>query len=58
MSKRVLNVPSIANVDDIWPEAPIQLGFLETPLLRYVSKQIGTHAFDNLDGITTISETI
>ncbi|HYG37404.1 MAG TPA: glycosyltransferase family 4 protein [Cytophagales bacterium] len=32
--KRVKNIPFIFEVMDLWPEAPIQMGFIKNPLLK------------------------
>nr|MDO8119314.1 glycosyltransferase family 4 protein [Candidatus Sigynarchaeota archaeon] len=58
IAKRIFRCPSIANIDDIWPEAPIELGYLKPGVVKRVAEYIGIHAFDGLDAITPISETI
>ncbi len=38
--KWVQNIPFVFEVRDLWPEAPIQLGYIRTPFLRWVLRKL------------------
>jgi len=46
----------IINIDDLWPNAPIELGYLRNGILRSISKKFALISILSTDGISTISD--
>lgn len=49
---------TIANVDDVWPEAPVELGFMKSNTFRWIGEILAKTSVKCVDGITPISDTI
>jgi colanic acid biosynthesis glycosyl transferase WcaI len=47
--------PIVLNVDDLWPEDPIDLGLIKSNILKKVGKLIAKVAYSMADAITPIS---
>lgn len=47
--------PVVLNVDDLWPEAPFQLGIMRSDLIFKVTKFLASFAYRRADAITPIS---
>jgi glycosyltransferase involved in cell wall biosynthesis len=47
--------PIVLNVDDLWPEDPIDLGLIRSNILRKISRLIAKIAYSMADAITPIS---
>ena len=47
--------PIVLNVDDLWPEDPIDLGLIRSNILKKVSRLIAKIAYSIADAITPIS---
>jgi colanic acid biosynthesis glycosyl transferase WcaI len=47
--------PIVLNVDDLWPEDPIDLGLIKSNILKKVGKLIAKIAYSMADAITPIS---
>jgi|YelNatPaOPRAMG01_1025707.scaffolds.fasta_scaffold03649_14 glycosyltransferase involved in cell wall biosynthesis len=47
--------PIVLNVDDLWPEDPIDLGLIKSNILRKISRLIAKIAYSMADAITPIS---
>jgi len=46
----------IINVDDLWPTAPIELGFLKNQLIKLIAIKFAIISLSETDGISTISD--
>jgi glycosyltransferase involved in cell wall biosynthesis len=53
--RRFKKLPYVFEVRDLWPEAPIQLGYLQNPLLRFLSKRIEKRIYDKADHVIALS---
>ncbi len=49
---------ALANIDDVWPEGPAELGFLKSNTLRWMGEILSKASVTGMDAITTISQTI
>jgi glycosyltransferase involved in cell wall biosynthesis len=58
MAKFLRGGISIANIDDIWPEGPKELGFLKSKFSCWLGENLCNFSVHGVDAITTISETI
>jgi len=53
--RKVQGIPYVFEVRDLWPEAPIQLGFLNNPVLQFIAKVLEKSIYNNADRIVTLS---
>jgi glycosyltransferase involved in cell wall biosynthesis len=59
LAKLYFRCKALMNIDDVWPEAPIELGFLQKKSMIWLAKQAAMRAYNRkLDGFTPISDTI
>lgn len=56
--KWFLKTPYVFEVGDLWPEAPIQLGILSNPFLKYGAKILEKTAYKNADMVIALSPAI
>ncbi len=54
-AKRRLKVPMVFEVRDLWPEIPIAMGALKSPVTRWLARQLESFAYANSDAIVTLS---
>ena len=47
--------PMVFEVRDLWPEMPIAVGALRSPLLKYVARKLEQYAYRNSDRIIALS---
>lgn len=47
--------PYIFEVRDLWPEAPIQLGYLKNPLLQYLAKTLEKNIYNYANHLVALS---
>lgn len=55
---RKLNIPYFFEVGDLWPEAPIQLGFLKNPILKTYFYRLERKVYNNATHIIALSRPI
>tara|TARA_B110001469_G_C9648137_1_gene328979 strand:- start:263 stop:1489 length:1227 start_codon:yes stop_codon:yes gene_type:complete len=48
-------VPLVFEVRDLWPEAPIQMGALKNPILRFIAKRLELYAYRNASHVVGLS---
>jgi glycosyltransferase involved in cell wall biosynthesis len=53
--RKFRKLPYIFEVRDLWPEAPIQLGYLNNPVLRFLTKRLEKKIYDNANLIIALS---
>ncbi len=53
--RKIQGVPYVFEVRDLWPEAPIQLGYLNNPLLKYVAKFLEKTIYNNALHVVALS---
>ncbi len=53
--KWINNIPYIFEVRDLWPEAPIQLGIIKSPILKYISILLEKTIYENSNKIVALS---
>ena len=56
--KRKYGIPYIFEVGDLWPDAPIELGFIKAPLLKYALLKLERSIYRRADAIVALSEPI
>lgn len=56
--KRKHGIPYIFEVGDLWPDAPIELGFIKAPLLKYALLKLERSIYRRADAIVALSEPI
>ncbi len=49
---------AIANIDDIWPEAPIELGYFDAKWLQWIGKKLAIMSAHSVYALSTISDSI
>jgi len=54
-TKRRRRIPMVFEVRDLWPEIPIQMGYLNNSLLQLSAKKLETFAYRNATHIVTAS---
>jgi len=52
---RVKRIPMVFEVRDLWPELPIAMGYLKTPIVRAVARLMEKWAYDNAQQIIALS---
>jgi glycosyltransferase involved in cell wall biosynthesis len=55
MLKKFKSLPYVFEVRDLWPEAPIQLGYLNNSLLQGLAKHLEKTIYDNAKHIVALS---
>lgn len=53
--RKFQKIPYAFEVRDLWPEAPIQLGYLNNPLLRFIAKRLEKNIYDKASAIVALS---
>ena len=48
-------IPIVFEVRDLWPEAPIQMGKLNNPILRFIAKRLELYAYKNASHVVGLS---
>lgn len=48
-------IPLVFEVRDLWPEAPIQMGKLNNPILRFIAKRLELYAYRNSEKVVGLS---
>lgn len=48
-------IPMVFEVRDLWPEAPIQMGKLNNPILRFIAKRLELYAYNNATHVVGLS---
>lgn len=48
-------IPMVFEVRDLWPEAPIQMGKLNNPVLRFIAKRLELYAYKNAVHVVGLS---
>jgi len=48
-------IPLVFEVRDLWPEAPIQMGALKNPILRFIAKRLELYAYKNASHVVGLS---
>ena len=56
--KKAYKIPFIFEVGDLWPDAPIQLGFIQNPVLQRALYWLEKHIYRNALRIVALSEPI
>lgn len=54
-ASRKLKVPMVFEVRDLWPEMPIAMGVLKSPLAIYLAKKLEVWAYKNSSAIVALS---
>lgn len=54
-AKRRLKVPMVFEVRDLWPEIPIAMGALKSPVARWLARRLESFAYANSDAIVALS---
>lgn len=55
-ASRSLNVPMVFEVRDLWPEIPIALGVMQSPLLIFLAKRLENLAYQSASFVIALSE--
>lgn len=56
--KWVYKVPFIFEVGDLWPDAPVQLGFIKNPVLRWLLYRLEKVIYKNAQSVVALSTSI
>ena len=54
-TKKKLKIPMVFEVRDLWPELPIAIGAIKSPLLKYIAKQLELWAYKHSNEIIALS---
>lgn len=54
-AKRRCHVPLVFEVRDLWPEVPIAMGALKSPVIRWLARRLEKFAYANSDAIVALS---
>lgn len=54
-ASRKNKIPMVFEVRDLWPEAPIQMGKLNNPILRFIAKRLEVYAYKNAAHVVGLS---
>jgi glycosyltransferase involved in cell wall biosynthesis len=54
-AKKALNIPMVFEVRDLWPELPIAIGALKSPLVKFLAYRLERYAYFNADHIIALS---
>lgn len=55
IASKLLKIPMVFEVRDLWPEIPIAIGALKNPALRLVAKKLEHWAYKNSNAIVALS---
>ena len=55
ITKKKLSVPMIFEVRDLWPELPIAMGYLKSPVLKYVANLLERWSYSNSEILIGLS---
>lgn len=53
---RILSIPLVFEVRDLWPELPIAIGSLKNPITKYMARMLEKFAYRNSKKIVVLSE--
>jgi glycosyltransferase involved in cell wall biosynthesis len=53
--RKFQKLPYVFEVRDLWPEAPIQLGYLNNPILRFLARYLEKLIYNNATSIIALS---
>ena len=53
--RKFQKLPYVFEVRDLWPEAPIQLGYLNNPVLRFVARRLEKSIYNHASSIIALS---
>ncbi|MBC7488063.1 MAG: glycosyltransferase family 4 protein [Cytophagaceae bacterium] len=53
--RKFQKLPYVFEVRDLWPEAPIQLGYLNNPVLRFLARRLEKSIYNNASSIIALS---
>lgn len=56
--KSFKNIPYVFEVGDLWPDAPIELGFVKNPLLKWLLLRLEKTIYNRAKSIVALSEAI
>lgn len=54
-AKKKLQVPMVFEVRDLWPELPIAIGAIKSPILKWLAKKLEKYAYFNAEYIIGLS---
>lgn len=54
-AKRLLGIPFVFEVGDLWPDVPIQMGILRNPFLKLISAKLERTSYNNAVMISSLS---
>lgn len=54
-ASKILKIPMVFEVRDLWPEVPIALGAIKRPYERYLAKKLEKFAYNNSSHIVALS---
>jgi glycosyltransferase involved in cell wall biosynthesis len=54
-AKRKLKVPLVFEVRDLWPELPIVMGAIRSPILKWLAKRLERYAYFNSEHVVGLS---
>jgi glycosyltransferase involved in cell wall biosynthesis len=54
-AKKKLKIPMVFEVRDLWPELPIAMGALKSPLTKYAARKLERYAYFNAEHVVGLS---
>lgn len=54
-AKKRLNIPMVFEVRDLWPELPIAMGALKSPVTKFLAKRLEKYAYFNSEHVVALS---
>lgn len=54
-ASKLLKIPMVFEVRDLWPEIPIAIGALNNPLLKFLAKRLEKLAYTNSSAVVALS---
>lgn len=54
-AKRKLKIPLVFEVRDLWPELPIAMGALKSPVTKFLAKRLEKYAYFNSEHVVALS---
>lgn len=54
-AKKKLDIPMVFEVRDLWPELPIAMGALKSPLTKYAARKLERYAYFNAEHVVGLS---
>jgi len=55
-AKKALKIPMVFEVRDLWPELPIAIGALKSPITKYLAKKLELWAYRNSENVVGLSQ--